>query len=492
MAAKKGFFQKTDQKKQYSENVLSNVESAYRPKNRGRVKNPISSNTMSGEEVEDFAEPLNNQQDSTQQARFRKPVGYAFAGPQAKRQKNQAKSENIEPVQEQETEAVQEQAKESAQVQPSESVQVEETVLEKQPEPEIQVRTGNPLKKKTSAAMQKPAPKKSKKLSQPEIQVSTGNPFKKLSQPEIQVSTGNPFKKLSQPEIQVSTGNPFKKLSQPEIEVRTGGHSKKMSLPEIPGRTDKPIAGPTLETSVAFELMQAAIMLEAMQELENDVQESKGNYEPVEEAEVKVANSLGFQKLFNLAPAKNALQYELDLDSIGMDEFQQTEAIEMQSQPATLEAQPEPEYVQVESFDATDAELFEEPLTGEVSAAELGLSFDPQSYSKDNKKTKALNTPKQGIKRSHRGTIEAVFQPNGKVVEAQYNRCGILIQVNVAGALKLTRSADNGTWTMSYCDESQPANKVSNVSFDRLGNLCYCTEDGHTTVICADGRVVEK
>lgn len=403
MAAKKGFFQKTDQKKQYSENVLSNVDSAYRPKNRGRVKNPISSNTMSGEEAEEFAEPLTQQQDSAQQSRFKKPVGYAFAGPQAKRQKNQAQAEVIAPT------------------------QVEETVLEKQLEPEIQVRTGKQLKKKTSASMEKTAPKKSRKLSQPEIQVSTGNPYKKLSQPELQ--------------------------------VRTGKLSKNVSLPEIPGNTDKPIAEPTLETTVAFERMQAAIMLEAIKELEVDVQETKGNYEPIEAAEVKVAKSLGFQKLFNLSPVTNELQYELDLDSIAMHEFQQAEVVEMQAQAQSFAVQPQPE---------------------------IGL-LEPQTEI-----VEWESPPKQGIKRSHRGTIEAVFQPNGKVVEAQYNRCGILIQVNIAGAIKLTRSADNGTWTMSYGDEDHPVNKVSNVSFDRLGNLCYSTEDGRTTVICADGRVVQK
>jgi hypothetical protein len=475
MAAKKGFFQKTDQKKQYSENVLNNVESAYRPKNRGRVKNPISSNTMSGEEVEDFADPLTGQQESAPQSRFRKPVGYAFAGPQAKRQNNQAQVEAAVPAQTVESAQAQAPGAQFEQAVEAEFVHVEE-VERAQPEPEIQVRTGKPLKKKTNAAMPKSAPKKSKKLSQPEIQVFTGNPSKKPSQPEIQVSTGNPFKKLSQSEIQ----------------VRTGRRSKIMSLPEIAGLSEKPIGGPTVETSVALELIEAAIMLEAMQELEVDVQESKGNYEPIEEAEVQVAKSLGFQRLFNVPPAKSALQYELDLDSIAMEEFQPSDAVELQPQPDTRESNPPADTVQVETLDATEAELLEEPLTEEVSAAELGLSFDPQAYGKDKKKTMALNAPKQGIKRSHRGTIEAVFQPNGKVVEAQYNRCGILIQVDVAGAMKLTRSADNGTWTMSFCDESQPVNKVSNVSFDRLGNLCYSTEDGHTTVICADGRVVEK
>ncbi|MBA3993170.1 MAG: hypothetical protein C0469_06545 [Cyanobacteria bacterium DS2.3.42] len=424
MAAKKGLFQKTDQKKQYSENVLNGVESSYRPKNRGRVKNPISSNTMSGEEEEDFAEPLINQQDSTQQSRFRKPVNYAFAGPQAKRQKNQAKVEAALPAQTVESLQTQAPVAEFAQAVEAEFVVVED-VEQAKPEPEIQVRTGKPLKKKTGVAMQKVAAKKSKKLSQPEIQVFTGNPSKKLSQPEIQVITGNP-------------------------------------------------------------------LLEAMQELEVDVQESKGNYEPIEEAEIQAAKSLGFQRLFNLPPAKNALQYELDLDSIGMDEFQQSAAVHLPPQPDTRESNPPPDIVQVETLDATDAELFEEPLTEAVSAAELGLSFDPLAYDRDKKKTMALNPPKQGIKRSHRGTIEAVFQPNGRVVEAQYNRCGILIEVNVAGSMKLTRSAVNGMWTMSFCDESQPVNKVSNVSFDRLGNLCYSTEDGRTTVICADGRVVEK
>ena len=178
-----------------------------------------------------------------------------------------------------------------------------------------------------------------------------------------------------------------------------------------------------------------------------------------------------------------------------MDEFQQTEILEQQLevQAAPVEiCQKEEDPASAETLDASDAELFEEPLTKEASAAELGLSFDPDVYRKDRKKTQVLNAPKQGIKRSHRGTIEAVFQPNGKVVEAQYNRCGILTEVSVGDAVKLTRAADTGKWTMNYLDGSQPVNRISNVAFDRLGNLCYSTEDGRTTVICADGRVVEK
>jgi hypothetical protein len=180
--------------------------------------------------------------------------------------------------------------------------------------------------------------------------------------------------------------------------------------PEIQVRTGNIVAGPTLETSAAFELLQPAVMLEAMQALEVDVQESSGNYEPIEEN----------------------------------------------------------------------------------SAAEVGLSFDAEACREDTKKTRFLNVPKQGIKRSRRGTIEAVFQPNGNIVQAQYNRCGILIEVRVGGAMKLTRAADTGKWTMYYMDGSQPVNRVKGVAFDRLGNLSYSTEDGRTTVICADGRVIEK
>lgn len=371
MPAKKGFFQKTDTKKQYSQNVLNNVEDAYRPKNRGRVRNPISSNTMSGEEeANDSEAPLTQMQDKAPQTRFKKPVGYAFAGPQAKRQKQDAQADASTP-----TQAV---VNQPAAVVFSPPAQIAKNVVEeKSPEPEIQVRTGDI------------------------------------------------------------------------------------------------VAGPTLETSVALELMQAAIMLEAMQALEVDVQETRGNYEPLEESEVKAAKSLILQNLFSKTTAKSEAQYELDLDSISdldsiaMDEFQQTEIVETQIQ---LEPRP----------------------TEEISAAECGLSFDPEAFGKDTKKTRFLNVPKQGIKRSHRGTIEAVFQPNGNIVQAQYNCCGILIEVNVGGAVKLTRAADTGKWTMSYLDGSQPVNRVKGVAFDRLGNLCYSTEDGRTTVICADGRVIEK
>ncbi|MCC7529288.1 MAG: hypothetical protein IT342_12265 [Candidatus Melainabacteria bacterium] len=434
MAAKKGVFQKTDQKKLYSENVLNNVESVYRPKNRQRVGNPISSNTMSGEETNDFEEPVTQKQNTIPQARFKKPVGYAFAGSQAKRQKQDAQREASMPAQ-------------IAGNQPQPVVfsppsQVGKIVLEeKSPEPQIQVCTGTTAKKKTDAAIQKRAPEKSRKLSQPEIQIRTGSPLKKNSHPEIQIRTGSLARKLSQPEIRVHTGNI--------------------------------VAGPTLETSVAFELIQAAIMLEAMQAPEVDVQETRGNYEPLEESEVKSAKSLILQNLFLKTPAPSEAQYELDLDStydldaIAMEEFQHTEIAEtqIQSEPRSIE---------------------------DTSAAEAGLSFDSEACAEDTKKTRLLNVAKQGIKRSRRGTIEAVFQPDGNIVQAQYNCCGILIEVSVGGAVKLTRAADTGKWTMCYRDGSQPLSRVKGVAFDRLGNLFYSTEDGRTIVICADGRVIEK
>lgn len=215
----------------------------------------------------------------------------------------------------------------------------------------------------------------------------------------------------------------------------------------------------SLEKQVAFELLQVADVLEAMQALEADVQETKGQYEPIEESEMQSiigGNNSGsgenhggsLQRLFGTTPLNNQVEYQLELEA--------------------------------------------EPPIKSVSSAEMGLSFDPQSYRKDTKKTQIMSIPKAGVKRSNRGTIEAVFQPNGNVVEAQYNRCGMLVEVSVAGALKLTRSADTGDWTMSYLDGSHSMNHVSNVAFDRQGNLCYSTDDGQTTVICADGRVVQK
>jgi len=283
MAAKKGFFQKADQKKQYSENVLHNVEDAYRSPKRGRSQNPISSNTMSGEEPDAIEDsPLTATQEESGTARFKKPVGYAFAGPQAKKQKQ--------------------------------------------------------------------------------------------------------------------------------------------------------------------------AVMEAMQALEVDVQETKGNYEPIQEFEIENARNLGMKSLLFERSEQNAMQYELEFDATVSKEFQQSE---QQSQFAPQ---------------------IEQPL----------------DYRRDAKKTQMLDIPTGGIKRSNRGTIEAVFQPDGKVVEAQYNRCGILIEVSVAGALKFTRAADTGQWMLSYTDGSPPVNCVSNVAFDRNGNLCFCTDDGHTTVICADGSVIER
>jgi len=275
MAAKKGFFQKGDQKKQYSQKVLHDVEDAYRPKSKKRARNPISSNTMSGEDPDVGEEKLEPMQQASMQSRFKKAVDYAFAGPQAKRKK----TEELQP----------------------------QSVAEEKPE--------------TVAAQVFAAPE-----------------------------------------------------------------SLRTSIPEV---------------------------LEAMQALEADVQESRGNYEPIQESEIQ-------------------------------------------------------------------------------SACYLGFTFEPQDYRNDAKKTQMLNVPTHGIKRSNRGTIEAVYQPNGNVVQAQYNRCGILVEVNIAGAMRLTRSAETGKWSMSCSDGSSPANSVDNVAFDKLGNLCYSTDDGHTTMICADGRVIQR
>jgi hypothetical protein len=239
MAGKIGFFQKGDQKKQYSDNVLNNVESAYRPKNRGRARNPISSNTLSGEEPESLEENFELQQQLTQQGRYRNPVGYAFAGPQAKRQKLAAQTEaNV---------SAKNLAKEEEQGDAPAIVFAAPAGLEK---------TVEPVKRQ---------PKKSRKLSQPEIQVRTGNPFQ-----------------------------------QPEREAPVQPQAQKQEV--------------LVET-------QEDEVLAAMQQLEADVQESKGNYEPIKESEIEVARSLGFKHLFCNRPARRELQYELEFDLISTDEF---------------------------------------------------------------------------------------------------------------------------------------------------------------------------
>lgn len=294
MAAKKGFFQKADQKKQYSQKVLHDVEDAYRPKNKRRAQNPISSNTLSGEELDSEGETLQPKQNVSKPSRFKKAVDYAFAGPQAKQKK--------------------------------------------------------------------PVETKSQSVPQEKAQTVSAQVF-----------------------------------APPD------------SLREAQPPTD---------------------VLEAMQALEADVQETRGNYEPIQEAEIQSVRELGLQSLLCNVP--------------------------------------------------------------EPSVMHLGLSFEPQDYRNDAKKTQMLNLPTQGIKRSNRGTIEAVYQPNGNVVQAQYNRCGILIEVSIAGAMRLFRSAETGRWSISYADGSLPVNSVANVAFDRLGNLCFSTDDGKTTMICADGRVIER
>lgn len=155
MAGKIGFFQKGEQKKQYSDNVLNNVENAYRPKNRARAKNPISSNTLSGEEPDTLEENFELQQQSAQQGRYRKPVGYAFAGPQAKRQKLAAQTETN--------------ASAKSPAKGEERVDAPSVVF-----------AAPPGLEKSVAPVER-QPRKSRKLSQPEIQVRTGNPFQ---QPE--------------------------------------------------------------------------------------------------------------------------------------------------------------------------------------------------------------------------------------------------------------------------------------------------------------------
>lgn len=378
MAVKKGFFQKADQKKQYSEKVLHNVEDAYRPKNKRRAQNPISSNTMSGEDPDAHnfqQEALGAKQDLSAQSRFKKAVNYAFAGPQAK-QKKQVETKSQSVAQEKEDAA-------TAQVfAPPASVRAQQEQSGKE-----QYQKEKAAKKKTEEPKKRNATKKSIKLSKPEIHVRTGH-------------------------IEV----------QPELAIES-----------------KPVSD----------------VFEAMQALEADVQETRGNYEPIQESEIQSARKLGLKSLFSqkslpqteLIPLDR--QYQLEFDEISSAEFH-------------------------------------------CSTGDLGLSFEPQDYRHDAKKTQMLNLPSQGIKRSNRGTIEAVYQPNGNVVQAQYNRCGILIEVSVAGAMRLTRSAETGRWSISYADGTPTVNSVANVAFDRLGNLCFSTDDGQTTMICADGRVIER
>lgn len=128
-------------------------------------------------------------------------------------------------------------------------------------------------------------------------------------------------------------------------------------------------------------------------------------------------------------------------------------------------------------------------------AAEQALKFDPDFYREDRNKTELLDLPvlpKQGIKRSHRGTIEAVFQPNGLALEAEYNRCGMLTKVNLPDGTKLVRCPDTGLWNKSDVQETVLEEKIRSVAFDRLGNLAFVSEAGRTTMICIDGRVVES
>lgn len=444
MAAKKGFFQKADQKKQYSQNVLNNVESAYRPKKKSRAKNPISSNTISGEDPDELEENVESQQQSTQPGGYRNPVAYAFAGPQAKRKKLEAQAE----------------ANASAKIVcPGESQdEVAAAVVFAAPHGFAQNTESAPEPKEVSR----------KRKSQVDVTKKSQKKSQKLSRPEILVRTGSIANQLPEPEIRVTTG---------VLPCHT--NAAELELPQ-------PLK---IEPETAAETEQGTDVLEAMKALEADLLVSKGRYEPIEESEIQVARAMGFKSLFCCQPATNEMQYELEFDSISADEFDQSQVMQ-QVQPASH--QNASEVAQTICELVAEAELFEETLIDQASSAELGLSFEPQNYRKDTKKTQFLTLPQQGIRRSNRGTIEAVFQPNGKVVEAQYNRCGILIEVSVAGAMKLTRSAQTGRWTISYSDGGQPVDSISNVAFDRLGNLCYSTEDGHTTVICADGRVVEK
>lgn len=202
MAGKIGFFQKGDQRKQYSNNVLNNVESAYRPKNKGRVKNPISSNTLSGEEPEALEENFELQQQSAQQGRYRNPVGYAFAGPQAKRQKMAAQTE----------------ADASAKILAKGEDQNEPPSIVFAAPPGLE-KTVDPVKRQ---------PKKSRKLSQPEIQVRTGNPFRQ-PEPEPEVQNQEVLAAMQEREVlaamqqleadvQESKGN-YEPIKESEIEI---------------------------------------------------------------------------------------------------------------------------------------------------------------------------------------------------------------------------------------------------------------------------------
>lgn len=444
MAAKKGFFQKADQKKQYSENVLNNADETYRPKSRGRVKNPMSSNTMSGEEVDTFTDPLHLSRSASLQSNSKGSIGSAFTGPLAKQKKLEAQRMEAErPQTSQPKETAIQNAQ--AQIQPSQEVQAQSFFNA--------ARLGRG-KKKTDIAMRVRAPKQPKKLSNADLNTQS-EPHDYAEVTEIS-------------EEQLS------ELSLPQSIFAAPAGCRNMPLVESPQLECAQFEAPQIETD--------SNIVEAMRALEDDVQESRGCYEPIQESEVEMARALGFQKLCFRAPAAHEMAYELEFDQISADEFAHQAPAQPLSGMIPLE----------EQLRDASVELIAEPLTENSESADLGLVFEPQDYRRDLKKTRMLSIPKQGVKRSHRGTIEAVFQPNGRVVEAQYNRCGILIEVSVAGAMKLTRSAETGKWTMSYSDGSQPVDEVDNVTFDRLGNLSYSTADGAMTVICADGTILQK
>jgi hypothetical protein len=153
-----------------------------------------------------------------------------------------------------------------------------------------------------------------------------------------------------------------------------------------------------------------------------------------------------------------------------------------------LEQQLAPEAPQSEGLDKIEEQpAVSEPAFEDVSLIEAEMANPdpeaPQAYFEDNE----LSAASPNVMRTRRGTIAFVRHDVGTYINPVYNKCGMLVRVDLNG-IALCRRAANQDWMVvdTEGNDIMPSG-ISSVYFDRQGNLITVTKDGKKVTIGLDG-----
>ncbi len=95
--------------------------------------------------------------------------------------------------------------------------------------------------------------------------------------------------------------------------------------------------------------------------------------------------------------------------------------------------------------------------------------------------------------RSERGTIQMVVHENGRRIKPNYNKCGILVAVELGNGATLRRSSGSELWSIVGQDNQEIVpSEIKAVYFDRQGSLCTTTVSGKMVKMQPDGAIVQS